>query len=149
MGVHFLPGADHRLVYWYFHGLVTAEQSLAEQARAARLGDFSDWLGEFIFLEPDTEFHRDMYSRFDEMRPRLRELFPRLPPVSAAVCSPVQMTSLPGFWHLVTGRSRDIFRRYEIFTELEPAVLWLKGSPDEVRADLERMRAAALRPRSG
>jgi hypothetical protein len=145
VGVRFHPDHQQRMVYWYFHGLVTAQQCLAEQARAIAQGDFSGWETELLYLEPRAEFHVDMYSGFTAMKPLLFELFPRMPRRCAVVCSQEQLTSLPGFWYTVMSNSVELQRIYELFPELSQAVDWLGVSLAETVDILARLREASMK----
>ena len=144
MGAHFLPDPDRGIVYWYFQGLITTEQSLAEQARAVSLGDFSDWRAELVYLEPETEFPMELYHGFPAMRPLLREMIPRMPKACAVVCTPLQMTSMPGFWQTVMANAPDLHRTYEIFSDLPRAMEWLQVPLDAAVEALARLRIVAL-----
>lgn len=132
------------MVYWYFTGLVTAQQCLAEQARAIAQGDFSEWDTELLYLEPRADFHVDMYSGFTAMKPLLYELFPRMPRRCAVVCTQEQLTSLPGFWYTVMSNSVELSRVYELFPELSQAMDWLGVSQVETVENLARLREAVM-----
>ncbi|MGE4554148.1 MAG: hypothetical protein AB7D57_13640 [Desulfovibrionaceae bacterium] len=145
MGILFHPDPDHQVVYWFLHGRVTAAQVAAAQQQTLGLESFADWPAELIHVDPDTEFDPDIFSKYDRMRPLLRETLARMPARCAMVCSPIQMTSAPGFWISMAERP-DLNRpAYTPFNEPAEAAAWLGIPAPAVEQALASLRDQARR----